>query len=286
MGGDVEFMRVLVTGAYGNLGKHICTLARKRGFVVVPVGREEFSNIGDLVSTADAVIHAAGNIKDDFVKSPQNFVYDNLGVTADLLEACKPPSIRRFIFISSCAVYGHSATSQENEQVVPVNLNGNFKSLSEKMVTSYCLEHSIVFSNLRLFNLYGGADEFSIVERLMRSVIDGKELKLKNNGKSSRDFIHVEDAAGIILRTLSLKHVPSIINVGTGGATKIKKLVEYVSQNFGEVNIQNTIEEEVEYSKADITLLKELHSDLYFRCIFSYMREKLSREYHESDDKT
>ena len=157
-------MKVLVTGAYGNLGKTVCFAATKRGLSVIPVGREEFNDIEKYISDADFVVHAAGNIYESFFENPNRFTYDNMGVTAELLTACKGSSVKKLFFVSSCAVYGHSSKCEESLPATPTNLNGYFKNLSEEMIMSFCQEHSIDFCCFRLFNLYG----VRIISQLLR----------------------------------------------------------------------------------------------------------------------
>ena len=277
-------MKVLVTGAYGNLGKTVCAAAIKKGLSVIPVGREDFNDIEKYILDADFVVHAAGNIKERFFENPAQFTYDNLGVTADLLTACKISRVKKFFFVSSCAVYGHSTNSEESLPATPANLNGHFKNLSEKMIVSFCREHSMDFCCFRLFNLYGGTDNFSIVERLIRSFADKKIFYLRNEGESLRDFIHVDDAANIILNALSLTNLPRTVNVGTGEITSINDLVNYVRKKYGEINVVKVFEPEVTYSRADITLLTDLLGQFDFRSIFSHIDNRLLQDLAIDDD--
>ena len=101
---------------------------------------------------------------------------------------------------------------------------------------------------------------------------------MRNEGESYRDFIHVDDAANIIANALSLINLPPIINVGTGKATSIDKLVNYVSKKYGEMTVTKVFDPEVKYSRADITLLTDLFGQIDFRSVFSYIDERVLQE--------
>jgi len=95
-------MKILLTGAQGNLGSHIvkhCT------HEIVPLFREDWPIIGDLLQGVDIVVHAAYDLKSKLFEHPHSVLDSNLMSTIRLLETMKKHQTARLIFISTCAVY-------------------------------------------------------------------------------------------------------------------------------------------------------------------------------------
>ena len=249
-------MRVALTGANGNFGREF--LARA-DFNVIPINRGDWSGIDHLMSRrVDVVIHAACDLQGSMEQSPGKLIDSNHVTTARLLEAMKIHKIPRLIFMSSCAVYGDSIRSGETNDCHPASINGLSKLLNEKIISEFCAANNIKYEILRVFNMYGGTDHFSILSHIRKSLKNGVPFTLNNAGIAQRDFIHVADVASIVLKLLKLDVPHTTLNVGTGIATKVSILVDLIRTRYPELLIRPNTVKEAEYSRADISRLKAL----------------------------
>ena len=107
-------MKILVTGANGNLGKHLMLNADKHN--VVTLCRGDWDSLDEKLSGIDSVIHAAGDIKSSINISPANIVDSNISSTMRLLESSLKHKVKHFYFVSSCAVYGDVNHTKENQE--------------------------------------------------------------------------------------------------------------------------------------------------------------------------
>ena len=177
------------------------------------------------------------------------------------------PKSKNFYFTSSCAVYGKSSQTYEAQPRQPISLNGYIKSINEELIEKFCLQNNISFTIFRIFNLYGGEDQFSVVSRLISAAQNKKPFKLINKGLAERDFVHVYDVANIICKTIIEVNSPKILNIGTGKSTKISDIKSAIEDRFGPVNVSNYSQIVNAVSKADTRLLKQFMGDITFRNI-------------------
>jgi UDP-glucose 4-epimerase len=256
-------MNVLLTGASGNFGHEFIDQA---DFNVVQLNRDDWDDLGaKFAGGIDVVIHAAGDLRTRAAASPVKLFDSNVLATARLLEAVQEYRIPRFAFLSSCAVYGEDMCTNEESKCSPTSINGIGKLLCEKMIAEFCTENKIKYEILRIFNMYGGRDHFSVFSHMKRALENGVPFTLNNRGIAQRDFIHVSDVVKVILSLLS-RNVPyPHLNIGTGIATKLSALIELVGRRFPSLSIRHAQIEEAEYSRADITRLCGLVDGDYVR---------------------
>ncbi len=260
-------MKVLVTGACGNLGSHLRSVLDQQGFTYEVLTRSNSADIDSRIRGCDVVIHAAGDITSRLADSLVRLTESNLLLTARVLEGCAKHMVRRFFYISSCAVYGNSAVTRESGEYHPITINGKFKKLSEEVIEAYCSVHGISHTVYRLFNIYGGNDRFSIISQLKRCCVSGEPFKLLNDGLSVRDFVHVSDAAEIVCRCLTIADLPNVLNIGTGSTTSVREIIEAFKKLYPNLYLESVTAQEAEYSRADTTLLKQIVGDYKFRSV-------------------
>lgn len=249
-------MKTMLTGASGNLGRELIDQA---AFEFVQVNRADWNDLDSKFACGiDTVIHAASDLRTRAAISPVSLLDSNLLSTARILEAVRKHRIPRFIFISSCSVYGEGMHTSESSKCCPVSVNGIGKLLNEKLIEEFCSENKIKYEILRVFNLYGGNDRFSIFSHIKNSLEKNQPFVLNNQGVAQRDFIHVSDVAGVILFLLDKGMTYTHLNIGTGSATKISTLVELVRERFPNFLIRHRNVDEAEYSRADISRLSGL----------------------------
>ena len=267
-------MNVLLTGAQGNFGVEFCRQAQnKADLTVIPVGRDDWASIDQKLATASVVIHAASDLRTSAAASPTKLLNSNLMSTAALLEASRKQAIKKFIFLSSCAVYGEDMTTAETSLCCPISINGISKHLNEKLIAEFCTFNAIEYQIVRVFNSYGSHDNFSILSRLKQSLLLGTPFTLNNNGRMLRDFIHIADVAAILVKLATTDITHTHVNVGTGVATKISSLVDMVTAQFPQLVIKQGWSQEAEYSRADTTRLREVWTADFVR-IEDYVQDE------------
>lgn len=260
-------MKLLIIGSAGNLGSHLQQACRCEEYTIVCANRSNIGDINKLMHGCDAVVHAAGDVTNSIADKVVDVTESNIMLTAKALEACEKQGVSRFFYVSSCAVYGDASTTSELKSCQPKNLNGKFKKLNEELIFTFCKAKRIVPTVFRLFNIYGGCDRFSVVSNIQRCIESNERFKLLNDGRSRRDFIHVQDAAKIISKCLAVDKLPPVINLGTGQTTSIKEILDVFLKLHPSISIERRTMKEVEYSRADITILKGLMADYRFRSV-------------------
>ena len=171
----------------------------------------------------DAVIHLGAIVGDPACALDRDLTIEvNLIGTRTIAEVAKGYGIRRFIFASTCSVYGANVGDElltEDSPLNPVSLYAATKLASERVLMELASE-SFSPTCLRFSTIYGisGRTRFDLVVNLLtaKAVIDG-EITIQG-GDQWRPFLHVEDAANALLSTLESplpKVHRHILNVGS-----------------------------------------------------------------------
>ena len=190
------------------------------------ISQADFRRIDKLVECmqgVDAVVHLGAIVGDPACALDRDLTIEvNLMATRTIAEVAKGYGIRRFIFASTCSVYGASTDDQlltEDSPLNPVSLYAVTKLASEQILMDLASEK---FSPtcLRFSTIYGlsGRTRFDLVVNLLtaKAVVDG-EITIQG-GDQWRPFLHVDDAALALLHTLEspLPKVHSqVFNVGS-----------------------------------------------------------------------
>ena len=249
-------IRILLIGAEGNLGQAII---RAANFEIIQLNRDEWGDIDSLMSSGiDLVIHTASDLKNKISDHPTSIVDSNITTTTKVIESMKRCCVSRIFYISSCAVYGKNSDSHESVKELPLTINGITKLLNERIIEEFCGLNNIDYKILRIFNLYGGVDSFSILSHIKKSLSGNTLFNLNNGGIAQRDFIHVDDAASIISKLANTDFGFNHINLGTGVATKVGDIVDLIANYIPQLKILNTSLPEVEYSRANIDRLLKI----------------------------
>lgn len=263
-------MKAVLTGADGNLGRHILKRAAFECLSVSRTGWEAATRIP--VADYRVLIHCAYDLKSDPNVFPDRVLDSNIVSTARALRLSRERQISRFIFISSCSVYGDSSNSAEDKPCSPVTMNGFTKLFNEELIKSFCDANAIDYLILRVFNSYGGDDQFSVVQKLISCAKQGRPFTLLNEGIAERDFIHVDDVAQVVCALAEVPLGREIINVGAGRSVRIVDLLRAVEERFGKIAVvEKQRPGEAIYSRANINKLRKL-VDLRARDIFDFIR--------------
>lgn len=273
-------MNILVVGGCGHIG---CTLVNKlkkmhHNMVVIDYRckHEPFSRFFDpsihtynidYVSNLqiheilqsekiELIIQAAGNsMIQESVVSPIKYYINNASGNVFLIEAALRANIKKFIFISSAAVFGRPDQSliTKSTSRKPISALGSCQVFTEDVLESVRIANDISYAILRASNIIGvndndpyyflannGTNFLNILFEYMlgkRSEIEIYGTDYNTVDKTAeRDYIHINDFCDAVIKTidgLSIRHSKQIFNVGTGKATSVKdmiKLCEKISE--------------------------------------------------------
>jgi len=194
----------------------------------------------------DAIIHmAAFALVPESVAQPGKYVTNNVTAARVLLEAAVRAKIRRFVFSSSCAVYGHPAAIPitEDSPQAPVNPYGETKRDFETLLAEYGPRNGLAVVSLRYFNAAGATEhrgedhdpETHLIPNIL-AVALAKQAAVPvfgtdystADGTAVRDYIHVVDIADAHVRALDVSldgAAPVAVNLGTGAGQSVRQVV-------------------------------------------------------------
>jgi UDP-glucose 4-epimerase len=284
---------VLVTGGAGFIGSHLVDALVNSGYHVVvldnlstgnlenlnPInldsGSVKFVNgdirdktlVSKIIEEVDRVVHLAAQTSVTYsIKNPQFNDEVNVVGTSNLLTASCDADIEKFVFISSCSVYGEPIYLPVNEQhpTQPISPYASSKLASEKEILNLHKQKNLNCGIVRFFNVYGprqGLNDYSgVIVKFIDNIKQQLPLQIYGDGSQTRDFIYVKDAVNAIMLILEQpKSNGQIFNIGTGKATTIKELAEKISQiNSVKPNISYAParDGDIKYSYADISKAK------------------------------
>jgi len=258
------FSRVLVTGGAGFIGSHVVDKLMDKGYdvrVLDNLSAGKFVNIegrlkpasffkGDIndvdvvekcVQGVDAVVHLAAITSIPFsVEHPAETHRTNVEGTLNLSNACLKVDVKRFVFVSSCSVYGESSylPVDEKHPTSPLSPYAASKLGGEDCCRIHHERHGLPAVILRLFNVYGPRQELNaysgVITRFFDQARKHLPLVIFGDGGQTRDFVHVWDVAEAVLRALETDDVDGeTFNIGFGRATSVNSLAKSVLELAG-----------------------------------------------------
>jgi UDP-glucose 4-epimerase len=182
--------------------------------------------------------------------------------------------IDKVIFTSSSAVYGCNTLAVESDRCDITNMYASIKLSSELFLGEHLADTGISLVIARVFNMYGGVDEFSVVSRIVKAISCGVEFPVSNHGQSVRDFIHIQDVVEIYRRLLT-SSFSGVINIGTGTGISLNELIKKAEIAF-ECKLRITYIErnEINHSVANINKLLAAVGVMNFSPIQLYFQEQ------------
>jgi dTDP-glucose 4,6-dehydratase len=250
-------MRVLITGAAGFLGSHLCDRLLLEGHEVIGMDnfitgspenlahlsghpgfsfiRHDVSNFIFVAGKIDAVLHFASPASPNadspfgYVNLPiQTMKAGALGTHNTLGIARRNNS--RFLLASTSEIYGdplqHPQTEEYWGHVNPIGLRSVYdeaKRFAEALTMAYHRFHGLNTSIVRIFNTYGPRmhiDDGRVVPNFIKQAIAGEPLTVYGDGLQTRSFCYVDDLIeGIYRLLISSEHEP--VNIGNPVETTI-----------------------------------------------------------------
>jgi UDP-glucose 4-epimerase len=203
----------------------------------------------------DAVMHFAANIEvGESVKSPLQFYENNVCNTITLLQTMKEYNVNKFIFSSSCAVYGtpQQLPLTESHPINPISPYGKTKAIIDSLLYDCATAYGLQFVSLRYFNAAGALPaeglgeqhkpETHLIPLLLRAAIQEKPFTMfgtdfpTSDGTAVRDYVHVLDIADAhcqALTYLNAGNASDIFNLGTGHGFSVQQMIAATEQVVG-----------------------------------------------------
>ena len=246
----------LVTGAYGFLGRHVARALAAKGVNVIGIGhgswgRDEWRRWGIAewhaeevtvetltthVHECDMVFHCAGSSSVAFSMShPYQDWKRTVDSTLAVLECLRtqwPHS--RLVIPSSAGVYGMTAGTPIaiDHALLPVSPYGVHKKMAEDLCRSYAQHFGVRSSIVRLFSVFGIGIRKQLLWDACSKLSRGDGI-FNGTGQEIRDWLHVEDAAQLMLVAAHNASVSCpVVNGGTGHVVCIRNVVELVAQRL------------------------------------------------------
>jgi UDP-glucose 4-epimerase len=272
-------MNVLVAGGAGYIGSHTVKRLKEAGhspviydngsrghpivaqILKVPAVIADLNDKQTLSKTLrdhkiDTVMHfAAFAYVGESVEKPLMYYHNNVATTINVLEAMRETGVKKFVFSSTCAVYGDpdKVPITEDEKKAPVSPYGRSKLMVEQILGDDLIaDKNFSFAALRYFNASGCAMDGSLGEDhdpeshlipvVLQTVLGlRKELTVFGtdyptpDGTNVRDYSHVDDLADAHITAMEkLSPGKSLFcNLGTGNGFSVKQIIASVEKVTG-----------------------------------------------------
>lgn len=235
-------MKILVTGAAGFIGFHLCKRLLAEGHLVTGIDSlndyydpklkldrlallehdnfcfhkfalEDKDKLFELASTGpfDCVLNMAAQAGVRYsIDNPGVYIQANLLGFGNLLEFCRHFKVSHFIYASSSSVYGLNSKMPfaESDNVDhPISLYAATKKSNELMAHTYSYLYGLPCTGLRFFTVYGpwGRPDMALF-KFTRAILADEAIDVYNNGRLARDFTYIDDIVQGVVSLIG--HVP------------------------------------------------------------------------------
>ncbi len=232
-------MKVLLTGAAGFIGMHVCERLLARGDEVV--GVDNLNDYYDVALKEARLARLAPNprfklsrldiadrdgIAELFAKerpqrvinlaaqagvryslqNPHAYVDSNVVGFVNILEGCRHTGVEHFVYASSSSIYGGNERmpfSEHDNVDHPVSLYAATKKANELMAHTYSHLFNLPTTGLRFFTVYGpwGRPDMALF-LFTKAILEDRPIDVFNHGKMRRDFTYIDDIAEGVIRVL------------------------------------------------------------------------------------
>lgn len=267
-------MKILITGDTGLVGSNlkkklvnhdVVGLSRSTGCDLNNVEKveREISNI-----KPDVVYHCAANAAESRGQiSPIDMTQNNLGIFVNVLKASINARVKKFIYISSVAVYGEAPIPyKEDAQLRPKDVYGVNKMAAELILRIMAKVYNFEYVIIRPHNIYGPGQDMSnphknVVALFMRNIIENKPYTLYGGGNMRRAFSFVDDVVGVLEECLTDRIKNTTINVGSDldiSVRELSDLIQKIARKKAKVTLLPARPQEISMFLADHTLQHSL----------------------------
>ena len=277
-------MSVLVTGAGGFIGSHLCDRLVAEGEEVrallryssrrdignlafsehVDEGRIEvtFANLLDpdvlrgLARGVDTIYHLGASISVAYsYEAPRDFVASNVQGTLNVLTAAREEQVRRVVHLSSSEVYGTALYTPIDEKH-PLQAQSPYSASkigADKLAESFHLSFGLPVVTARPFNTFGPRQSpRAVIPTVISQALAGDEVRIGSTFPR-RDFVFVEDTVDALLRLgRSDDGAGEVFNVATGADVSVGEVIEVVGALVGKELRTVTEDQRIRPEKSEV----------------------------------
>ena len=239
-------MNVLVTGAAGFIGSHVCMRLLERGDAVTGIDNlNDYYDVSlkharlDMLNPHQNFCFVKGDIADRMgmeelfangkfdrvvnlaaqagvrysLINPHSYIDSNIVGFMNILEGCRHNGVEHLVYASSSSVYGANESmpfSVHDNVDHPLSLYAASKKANELMAHTYSHLYNLPTTGLRFFTVYGPLGRPDMALFLFTdAILNGKPIKVFNYGKHRRDFTYIDDIVEGVIRTLDHVATPN-----------------------------------------------------------------------------
>ncbi|WP_270181663.1 NAD-dependent epimerase/dehydratase family protein [Alkalihalobacillus sp. CinArs1] len=287
-------MTILVTGAAGFVGSHLCEqllntsetdvigidldiegnetkirnikqLLKRPKFKLYDIDLLK-QDLSGLLKNVDVIYHLAGipGVRSSFGSDFERYILNNGLVTQKLLEASRNHSITKFIYVSTSSVYGEKVGKvSEDMKTVPLSPYGVTKLTGEQLCHIYHLYFGVPVVILRYFTVYGPRQRPDMAfHRFIKQMLQDKPITVYGNGLQSRDFTYVSDC---VQATAAVKDADNVVGetINIGGKERatvldVISILEELLSKKAKINFVPKATGEPMHTWADISKAENL----------------------------
>jgi GDP-L-fucose synthase len=255
---DLRGKRVFVAGHRGMVGGAITRRLAREDCEVLTVGRDTL-DLTDQAAVRDwfarerpqSVFLAAAKVGGILANAsyPADFLYDNLMIEANIIEAAHRSGVEKLLFLGSSCIYPKLAPQPLREESL---LTGSLEPTNEwyaiakiagiKLAQAYRQQHGSDFISGMPTNLYGPGDNYDlqsshVMPALIRKVdtakAEGGAVTVWGSGSPRREFLYVDDCADACVHLMKAYSGDEHVNIGFGDDVSILELTQMVMKVLG-----------------------------------------------------
>lgn len=260
--------KVLVTGAAGFIGSHVCEALVARGHAVV--GLDNFDGFyaralkernleglranrafrfveADVARDAlpldgvSVVLHLAAKAGvRPSLEDPGAYAEANVTGTARLFDAARRAGIRRIVFGSSSSVYGNATPAPFAESapaLEPISPYAATKRAGELLAYTFTHLYSLRVICLRFFTVYGPRQRPDLaIHRFTDLIARGQPVRMHGDGSSERDYTYISDCVeGVLAAVARTEQGAGVetLNIGGGERVRLDRLIALIAKSLG-----------------------------------------------------
>jgi GDP-L-fucose synthase len=250
--------RIFIAGHRGMVGSALCRRLED-GVVLQTAGRDQLdlryqSAVGQWFAEhrPQVVFLAAATVGGITANAsrPAEFIYDNLAIEINVIEAARLTGVEKLLFLSSSCVYprlAHQPVAEDALLTGPLEPTNEWYAVAKiaglKLCQAYRRQYGIDFISATPAGLYGPGDTFdaqsshviaALILKLHAAKVSGqREVTIWGSGKPAREFMYVDDFADAAVFLMEHYRDELAINVGTGEELTIFELAKLVAQVVG-----------------------------------------------------
>lgn len=289
-------MRILVTGAAGFIGSHLCEKLLENDHYTV-IGIDQFigptsvqlknknlqsllnhprfffqqkdlyiTDLKRLLSGIDVVFHLAGipGVRSSWGYDFEPYVLNNILVTQRFLEALKTSPVKKFVYASTSSIYGQKS-GKVTEDMLPEPLSpyGVTKLAGEHLCRLYEKNFDIPVVILRFFTVYGPRQRPDMAFHIfIKQLLNNQPITVFGDGTQTRDFTYIDDCvkgiASVIDQDEAIGKTFNIGGLERASVNEVIHLLENLTGKKATIQYKPKVHGEPKHTYADISLAQKI----------------------------